>query len=297
MCKLRNCSHHGLAVAGQSVPTGSQYRLPRDIWPLHYELELTPDFEHLTFWGNVAIDVDVRNPALMKREMSRCRYMMRPPTFTNGGQLKPLHRRLASVLADRPSCAAAIFGEIRCAFPVAGMVDALPLAAAFETTTDLGRRCLSFSVSMNLVIDFAAFFSRRDFSCVFVYRDGQRLLKAVTRPVVFSHRHVDPGARQLLAAAEVGPGMHGLDIGGGTRTDIRERRSPVLPLHHEKPRGSSWLTPVAQQDCHRPAKYAFLLRDRRRNLRIVEVARTIDVQGHWQLLTANRRFTRSPTTT
>jgi puromycin-sensitive aminopeptidase len=63
MCKLRNCSHHGLAVAGQSVPTGSQYRLPRDIWPLHYELELTPDFEHLTFWGNVAIDVDVRNPA------------------------------------------------------------------------------------------------------------------------------------------------------------------------------------------------------------------------------------------
>ena len=60
MCKLRNCSHDGLAVSGQSVPTGSQYRLPRDIWPLHYELELTPDFEHLTFWGNVAIDVDVR---------------------------------------------------------------------------------------------------------------------------------------------------------------------------------------------------------------------------------------------
>lgn len=75
MCKFRNCSLAGnhkhlgaslmgfVADGGESVPTGSQYRLPRNVWPLHYELELTPDFEHLSFFGNVAIDVDVREAA------------------------------------------------------------------------------------------------------------------------------------------------------------------------------------------------------------------------------------------
>lgn len=59
---------------------------------------------------------------------------------------------------------------------------------------------------------------RRDFSCEFVYRDGEHLLKAVTRPGVFSHRHIDPGARQLLAAAEPAPGDRVLDIGCGAGT-------------------------------------------------------------------------------
>jgi len=73
MCKLRNCSHLGgfkglglkglseaMATTSPTVPTGSMYRLPRNVWPLHYDLELTPDFEKLTFFGSVAIDIDVR---------------------------------------------------------------------------------------------------------------------------------------------------------------------------------------------------------------------------------------------
>lgn len=64
MCKLRNCSHKALGLraptATTAVATGSAYRLPHNVWPLHYDLELTPDFEHLSFWGTVSIDVDVR---------------------------------------------------------------------------------------------------------------------------------------------------------------------------------------------------------------------------------------------
>lgn len=63
MCMLRNCKHkgsfNGLALA---VATGDKYRLPRHVLPRHYDLELTPDFEHLTFFGSVAIDIDVLSP-------------------------------------------------------------------------------------------------------------------------------------------------------------------------------------------------------------------------------------------
>lgn len=40
----------------------------------------------------------------------------------------------------------------------------------------------------------------RSLRCQFAYRDGSRLLQAVTRPGVFSHRRLDPGARQLIDA-------------------------------------------------------------------------------------------------
>ncbi len=55
----------------------------------------------------------------------------------------------------------------------------------------------------------------KDFRCEFTFRDHGRLLRAVTRPGVFSHRRVDPGARQLLAAVAVTPGARVLDIGCG----------------------------------------------------------------------------------
>jgi 16S rRNA (guanine1207-N2)-methyltransferase len=58
----------------------------------------------------------------------------------------------------------------------------------------------------------------RDFHCQFAFRDRGRLIKAVTRPGVFSHRRLDAGARQLLNAAEVAPGMRILDIGCGAGT-------------------------------------------------------------------------------
>jgi 16S rRNA (guanine1207-N2)-methyltransferase len=58
----------------------------------------------------------------------------------------------------------------------------------------------------------------KDFRAEFVFRDRERLIKAVSRPGVFSHRHIDPGARHLIDAAEVRPGMRILDIGCGAGT-------------------------------------------------------------------------------
>lgn len=55
----------------------------------------------------------------------------------------------------------------------------------------------------------------KDFHCEFAFRDCGRLLHAVSRPGVFSHRRVDPGARQLLAAAQPAAGDRVLDIGCG----------------------------------------------------------------------------------
>jgi 16S rRNA G1207 methylase RsmC len=55
----------------------------------------------------------------------------------------------------------------------------------------------------------------RDFRCQFSFRDRGALLRAVTRPGVFAHRRLDPGARQLIEAAEVSPGIRALDIGCG----------------------------------------------------------------------------------
>lgn len=40
----------------------------------------------------------------------------------------------------------------------------------------------------------------RPLKCEFAFRDGDRLLRAVSRPGVFSHRRLDPGARQLIDA-------------------------------------------------------------------------------------------------
>lgn len=58
----------------------------------------------------------------------------------------------------------------------------------------------------------------KGFRAEFVFRDGDRLIKAVTRPGVFSHRHIDPGARHLIEAADVKPAMKVLDIGCGAGT-------------------------------------------------------------------------------
>ncbi len=56
----------------------------------------------------------------------------------------------------------------------------------------------------------------RDFSCQFQFRDeDQRTLQVVTRPGVFSHRRLDPGARQLMLAAEIGAADNVLEIGCG----------------------------------------------------------------------------------
>jgi hypothetical protein len=55
----------------------------------------------------------------------------------------------------------------------------------------------------------------RDFSCEFAFRDRGRLIRAIRRPAVFSHRHIDTGARRLIDAMEIEPGSRVLDIGCG----------------------------------------------------------------------------------
>ncbi len=56
----------------------------------------------------------------------------------------------------------------------------------------------------------------RDFTCQVVFRDRERLLTAVTRPGVFAHRRIDPGARRLLNAVDVAADTKVLDIGCGS---------------------------------------------------------------------------------
>ncbi|MBS1991455.1 MAG: M1 family metallopeptidase [Cyanobacteria bacterium SZAS LIN-3] len=59
-----NLSHRkqGTGASAQTLFLGSDFRLPKTVVPSHYEIELTPDFQALTFRGNVAIDVDVVEP-------------------------------------------------------------------------------------------------------------------------------------------------------------------------------------------------------------------------------------------
>ncbi len=56
---------------------------------------------------------------------------------------------------------------------------------------------------------------RKSFDCRFAFRDQGRLIHVLSRPSVFSHRRLDAGARQLLNATAVKPGMRVLDIGCG----------------------------------------------------------------------------------
>ena len=58
----------------------------------------------------------------------------------------------------------------------------------------------------------------RDFDCEFAFRDRGRLIYAFSRPGVFSHRHIDPGARALMNHMVVKPGMKVLDLGCGAGT-------------------------------------------------------------------------------
>jgi 16S rRNA G1207 methylase RsmC len=57
---------------------------------------------------------------------------------------------------------------------------------------------------------------RRNFACEFAFRDRGRLIRAFSRPGVFSHRSVDAGARQLLNEMQIDAGARILDIGCGT---------------------------------------------------------------------------------
>lgn len=55
----------------------------------------------------------------------------------------------------------------------------------------------------------------KDFTCEFAFRDGERLVQAVSRPGVFSHRELDLGARALLETMTVEPAARVVDMGCG----------------------------------------------------------------------------------
>jgi 16S rRNA G1207 methylase RsmC len=59
---------------------------------------------------------------------------------------------------------------------------------------------------------------RKEFGSEFTFRDGDREVRAFTRPGVFSHRKLDPAARALLQAVSVEPGDRILDFGCGAGT-------------------------------------------------------------------------------
>jgi 16S rRNA (guanine1207-N2)-methyltransferase len=55
----------------------------------------------------------------------------------------------------------------------------------------------------------------KQFDCEFAFRDQGRLIHAVSRPGVFSHRSLDPGARALINTMVVRDGDRIFDIGCG----------------------------------------------------------------------------------
>ena len=57
---------------------------------------------------------------------------------------------------------------------------------------------------------------QKDYACEFAFRDRGTLLKAISRPGVFSHRRIDPGGRALVDATEVAAGARVLDLGCGS---------------------------------------------------------------------------------
>ena len=55
----------------------------------------------------------------------------------------------------------------------------------------------------------------KNFRSEFKFRDGETLIRVVTRPGVFSHRRLDTGARALMEAMTITPGDRVLDLGCG----------------------------------------------------------------------------------
>lgn len=58
----------------------------------------------------------------------------------------------------------------------------------------------------------------KNYDCEFAFRDRGRLIYAISRPGVFSHRRLDLGARALMNTMEIAPGMKVLDMGCGAGT-------------------------------------------------------------------------------
>ena len=73
----------------------------------------------------------------------------------------------------------------------------------------------------------------KSFEAEFAFRDQGRLIKAFSRPGVFSHRHLDTGARAMLEAMEVHEGNRVLDLGcgSGVLSLAAALRAPGVQVH------------------------------------------------------------------
>jgi 16S rRNA G1207 methylase RsmC len=56
----------------------------------------------------------------------------------------------------------------------------------------------------------------KSYEAEFAFRDVGRLIYGISRPGVFSHRHIDTGARALINTMQLLPGQRILDLGCGT---------------------------------------------------------------------------------
>jgi 16S rRNA G1207 methylase RsmC len=71
----------------------------------------------------------------------------------------------------------------------------------------------------------------RSFDCEFSFRDRDQTIIAHSRPGVFSHRRLDPGAKALLDSAEVNEGERLIDVGCGAGTVSLALAKRVRGLH------------------------------------------------------------------
>ncbi len=81
----------------------------------------------------------------------------------------------------------------------------------FEKVT---RRPMDNGV-LYLAVKTAPLKKHKNFDCEFAFRDQGRLIKAASRPGVFSHRSLDAGARALINTMTIRDGERVLDIGCG----------------------------------------------------------------------------------
>jgi 16S rRNA G1207 methylase RsmC len=71
----------------------------------------------------------------------------------------------------------------------------------------------------------------RSFDCDFSFRDHERTILAHSRPGVFSHRHLDSGAKALLDAVTVTDGERIVDVGCGAGTVALALAKRATGLH------------------------------------------------------------------
>ena len=73
----------------------------------------------------------------------------------------------------------------------------------------------------------------KSFDAEFAFRDLGRLIRAFSRPGVFSHRHLDTGARAMLESMEVREGSRVLDLGcgSGVLSLAAALRAPGVQVH------------------------------------------------------------------